>query len=68
MIWVNYDLLFDEHKTGLPSISPNKIFRQIKDLKDVGSQPNNLFMTSMYVPIQHPEPGLLTPKQGYSDQ
>lgn len=43
MIWVNYDLLFDEHKTGVPSISPNKIFRQIKNLKDVGSQTNNLF-------------------------
>jgi len=64
MIWVNYDLLFDEHKTGLPSMSPNKILRQIKDLKDA----NNLFMTSMYVVIQHAEPGLLTPKQGYSDQ
>jgi len=45
-------------------MSPNKILRQIKDLKDA----NNLFMTSMYVVIQHAEPGLLTPKQGYSDQ
>ncbi len=60
--------LFDEHKTGLPSISPNKILRQIKELKDVGSQANNLLMTSIYLPIQHPEPGLLSPKQGYSDQ
>lgn len=62
--------LFDEHKTGLPSnsISPNKILSQIKELKDVGSQANNLLMTSIYLSIQHPEPGLLSPKHGYSDQ